>query len=79
MVGWNHEGSIRKGQKCCKKELWQLCHNLPPGIRQHNTDKALYGTSTNQNLKGREERSCHIEQKHVAIALQTPLEPKPKQ
>ena len=48
MVGWNHEGSIRKGQKCCKKEPWWLCHNLPPGICQHNTDKALYGTSTNQ-------------------------------
>ena len=48
MVGWNHEGSIRKGQKCCKKEPWWLCHNLPPGICQHNTDKALYGMSTNQ-------------------------------
>ena len=48
MVGWNHEGSIRKEQKCCKKEPWQLCHNLPPGIRQHNTDKVLYGMSTNQ-------------------------------
>ena len=32
-----------------------------------------------KNLKGREGKDCHIEQKHVAIALQTPLEPQPKQ